>query len=109
MTVLLYAILIILTTSSAQILLKKSALNRCNRKKSLQLLCFGYCIFFLTVLVSYALMKQIEMKYFTVIMSLNYIAVMLGARMFLGEALNRKKMIGTLLIACGIIIFTIRP
>jgi len=102
---LLIAFFIVFLTTLGQILLKKAALTHENRKKSLLFLVLGYSIFVITIGLSYLLMKMIPMKYFTVIMSLNYITVMLGAKLFLNERLNRQKIIGTSLVAIGILIF----
>jgi len=105
---LLFAFFIVFLTTAGQILLKKGAIYRTDRKKSLLFIGFGYLLFVMTILFSYMLMKIIEMKYFTVIMSLNYITVMFGASIFLNEKLGRKKVIGTILISIGILIFMIK-
>lgn len=99
------AFFIVFLTTAGQVFLKKAALSHKNRKKSLLFLALGYSIFVVTIGLSYLLMKMIPMKYFTVIMSLNYITVMLGAKLFLNEKLNRQKIIGTSLVAVGILIF----
>ena len=102
---LVIAFFIVFLTTLGQVLLKKAALAHEDRKKSLLFLSLGYSIFIVTIGLSYLLMKMIPMKYFTVIMSLNYITVMLGAKLFLNERLNRQKIIGTSLVAIGILIF----
>lgn len=101
--------LIVVLTTAGQILLKKGALYHNERRKSLQFIGLGYLLFVMTIGFSYLLMKLILMKYFTIIMSLNYIAVMFGAKIFLNEKLERKKIIGTLLVAIGIFIFMLEP
>lgn len=101
----LFAAMIILLTTIGQILLKKAALYNQQKAKSLQLIGLGYFLFIITVIFSYLLMKLIEMKYFTVIMSINYIAVMFAASIFLNEKLQQEKVIGTMLVALGIFIF----
>lgn len=101
----IFAFFIVLFTTAGQILLKKGAIYSHERRKSLQFIGLGYLLFVMTIGFSYLLMKLIAMKYFTVIMSLNYIAVMFGARMYLNEKLERKKIIGTTLVAIGILIF----
>ncbi len=98
------ALLIILSTTIGQILLKKGALAMV-RPIVLRYILFGYLFFILAVFFSYFLLKSIPMKYYTVVMSINYIAVLFGAYLFLGEKLNKKKIIGTCLVAVGIIVF----
>ncbi len=105
----IFIILIVLLTTTGQILLKKGANHHNDRTKSLQFIGLGYVLFVITIGFSYLLMKQIPMKYFTIIMSLNYITVMFGAKMFLNEKLERKKIIGTVLVAIGILIFMLEP
>lgn len=109
MNEILIAILIVLSTSIGQILLKKGSIYRNDRNKSLLFIVFGYFIFILTIGLSYLLMQLIPMKYFTIIMSLNYITVMFGTKIFLNEKLERKKIIGTILVAIGIFIFMLEP
>ncbi len=100
----LYAFFIILFTTIGQILLKKGAL--CLRKNKMYLYIFiGYFFFVLAVLLSYELLKLIPLKYYTVVMSLNYITVLFGAYIFLNEKINKIKIKGTFMIAVGIFIF----
>jgi uncharacterized membrane protein len=49
------------------------------------------------------------MNHFVVIMSANYIAVMIASKVFLDEKINRDRMIGTALIAAGMFIFLYNP
>lgn len=106
---LIFAVFIVLLTTAGQILLKKGAIHHDDRAKRLKLITIGYLLFVMTIGFSYLLMSLIPLKYFTIIMSLNYIAVMFGASMFLNEKLERKKIIGTVLVAIGISIFMLEP
>ena len=102
------AICIVILTTFGQLLLKQSArlsLIPGNRLKSLSLMLIGYCFFLITIFFSYQLMKLVPMKYFTVVMSVNYIAVLFAARFFIKEPLELKKVIGTILVAIGIFVF----
>lgn len=101
----LFTFLIILLTTIGQILLKKGAMCSHQRIKSLQFIGLGYFLFVLTIVFSYLLMKLVPMKYFTVVMSLNYITVMFAASIFLNEKMGREKIIGTILVTVGIFIF----
>ena len=100
-----FSVCIVLLTTAGQIFLKKGAIYRSNRKKSLTFIAIGYLLFVITIGFSYMLMKLVPMKYFTVVMSLNYIAVMFGAKIFLDETFEKKKVIGTMLVTLGIMVF----
>lgn len=102
---LFFAFFIVFLTTAGQIFLKKGAIYRENPKKSLMFIGFGYFLFLMTIVFSYMLMKLIDMKYFTIIMSLNYVTVMFGASIFLNEPLERRKMIGTMIVTLGIMVF----
>lgn len=100
----LLAFLIVGFTTAGQILLKKGATINSNTMFNIYIV-VGYVLFLITIIVSYYLMKQIPMKYFTVIMSMNYLSVMFAAHFFLKEQLDRYKLFGTLFVAIGIVIF----
>jgi len=92
-------------TASGQTFLKLGANKSIESRFFNKYVFIGYLLFFLTIIVSYYLMKLIPMKNFTVIMSLNYIAVMIFSRMFLGEVIKKNRLIGTALVAFGIFVF----
>lgn len=100
MTVVLIIINILFTTVG-QLLLKYAAI-----KNSKLFLATGYFLFVLVVVASYFLMKLIELKYFTVIMSLNYLTVFFLSAYVFKEEINKTKLIGVFLIIFGIIIFS---
>lgn len=102
---LIFSIFIIVLTASGQILLKKAVEYQEDRARNLKYICLGYLLFIITIILSYILMKLIELKYFTVIMSLNYIAVMFGANLFLNEKLNKREITGTIIVTVGVMIF----
>ena len=81
--VIFISLMLIVLTANGQIFLKLGA-NK-NRVASFinGYIIFGYILFFLTIILSYYLMKIVPLKYFTVIMSLNYIAVMVLENCFL--------------------------
>jgi len=102
---LLFTFFVILLTTSGQIFLKKGAIYQQDHRKSLIFTGLGYLLFVITIVFSYMLMQIVEMKYFTVIMSLSYITVMFGANIFLNEPLGRKKVLGTIIVTLGIMVF----
>jgi drug/metabolite transporter (DMT)-like permease len=50
-------------------------------------------------------MRVIDLKYFAALMSANYIAVALASRLVLKEKIGRRRAIGTLITAAGVLIF----
>ena len=102
------SILIILLTTAGQVFLKLGADKAEDARLINSFVLFGYILFLITVLLSYFLMKIIAMKYFTVIMSLNYITVVIAAKIFLGEKINKDRLIGTILIASGVFVFLLK-
>ncbi len=105
---LILIIIIVILTSLGQVLLKKGA-NSKNHYIKIKYIILGYTVFIIIIWLSYLLMQVIPLKYFIVIMSLNYIAIMLSSKIFLNESISKRKIIGTLLIAIGIYIFMGKP
>ena len=101
----LISITIILLTAIGQILLKMGADRTDSDQFYNGFVVTGYIVFSITVLLSYHLMKVVPLKYFTVIMSTSYVAVMLAARIYLQEPIKRDRFIGTALIAIGVFVF----
>ena len=99
------SILIVLLTAGGQVLLKMGTYKSKGTGLINGYIISGYVSFLLTILLSYYLMKVIPLKYFTVIMSVNYVVVMVAAKLFLSETINRDKLVGTILIASGIFVF----
>ena len=100
----LFSFLVIIFTTAGQIFLKKATFFN-YKTKVFSLIFIGYFLFILAFVFSYVLMKLIPMKYYVVIMSINYITVLFGAKYFLNEKINKNKIIGTSLVTIGIIIF----
>jgi drug/metabolite transporter (DMT)-like permease len=98
------ALLIMLTTTGGQIFLKKAALSE-DKRSTVLLLSVGYGLFMFSVLFTYSFIKIVPLKYVTVVLSLNYLAVLFASKYFLDESLTKKKIIGTVLIAAGIAVF----
>lgn len=98
-------IFIVFLTTVGQILLKKAALGLTRHRKRHVYIVYGYFLFILAVICSYFLLKLIPMKFFTIIMSLNYLTVMFASVFFLQERVSVYKFIGTLFVVLGIIVF----
>lgn len=105
--IILFSIAVIALTTSAQLLLKVGA-RQAPRSSSLNsYVLIGYALFGFTVVISFFLMQQVEMKYFTALMSMNFIAVAVFSTLLLKEKMGRRRLIGTLLIASGVAIFVL--
>lgn len=97
-------VFIITLTTIGQVLLKLGADNK--RPVFINVYVISaYITFLITILFSFQLLKTMPMLSFTVIISLNYICVMLASTLFLKEEFTRNKFLGTLLVTLGIIIF----
>ena len=94
--------------SLSQILLKRSA-NReyVNRWKEYlnKYVITAYFIFFISTILTIIAYKGIELKYGAIIGSVGYIFILIMSKIFLGEKISRKKILGVLLIMFGIFIF----
>ena len=101
MKIILISIFLIIINTLGQISLKKATLV----KKKLLYLAFGYFLFMLAIMISFFLMKILDLKYFTVIMSGIYISVLISSSVIFKEPLDKNKIIGTILVISGIIIF----
>ena len=101
-------ILIILLTTVGQVFLKLGADKAGDARLINGHVLFAYILFLITVLLSYFLMKIIDMKYFTVIMSLNYVTVVVAAKMFLSEEIKKDRIVGTILITLGVVVFLLK-
>jgi len=102
--IILLVIMSIMLTAVGQLLLKQSVFVK-NYKWFF--LCSGYFSFFITVLMSYFLMKLIELKTFAVIMSINYVVVMILSALIFKEKMCKNKVIGTVFVLLGVIVFNV--
>lgn len=93
----------------AQLLLKRGANTNASAARSFvsPWTLGGYGLFgAVTVLAVYAF-QQIELKTVAAFTSLNYLAVVLLARLFLREPLTRGKLMGCALIMLGVAVFNL--
>lgn len=67
----------------------------------------GYGITFTCMILMVIAFKGMPLKYGAVIESLVYFYIMILSRFFFGERFTLKKVIGNLLIICGVIIFSL--
>ena len=101
-------LLSVFIASFSQILLKKSAnKNHANGWKEYlnKYVITAYFIFFISTILVIIAYKGIELKYGPIIESVGYIFILIMSKMFLGEKISRKKILGVLLIMFGILIF----
>jgi drug/metabolite transporter (DMT)-like permease len=97
---------IVVLTSLGQILLKLGAGSRSHLIFNRYVIA-GYALFVLVMFLSAVLMRHVDLKYFSVIIGLNYLSGAVAAMIFLRESVNAKKLLGCVLIALGAAIFSI--
>lgn len=94
----------------SQVLLKKSS-NAGHRTRLGEYLNFyvisGYALVFLCMVLMIYAYKGLPFKYGAVMESLVYLYVMILGRLFFKEKITRKKVLGNLLIVCGVIVFSL--
>lgn len=66
----------------------------------------GYAIMVVCMLLTVVAFRGIPFKYSGVLESLGYIYIMLLSRVFLHEKITKKKAAGNMIIAAGVIIFS---
>lgn len=97
-------------SSFSQILLKKSAQKEKDSviKEYLNpYVIGGYAITALCMVLTIIAFKGMPYKYGAVLESLTYLYIMVLSRIFIGEKLTKKKIIGNLIIVAGVIIFSL--
>lgn len=96
-------------SSLAQILLKKSAQEEKRSRLGEYLnwkVIAAYGITFTSMLLMIVVYKGIPYKFGPVLEALTYLYIMILGRWLLGEKVTKKKVIGNLIIAAGVVIFS---
>ncbi len=96
--------------AASQILLKQSADRTYDRPFGDYLnwrVITAYGIYFGILFLNTWCFAKIDMKYGSVVDSCAYVFVMLLSCLVLGEKITRRKIIGNLLIICGVLVYTI--
>lgn len=96
---------IVVLTAAGQILLKTGANSRSHLIFNRHVIA-GYALFVLVIFLSAVLMKHLDLKYFSVIIGLNYLVTTIAAMIILKESMTRRKILGCLLISAGAAIFS---
>ena len=95
-------------SSTSQILLKKGASKQYDsviREYLNPWVILGYGMMVLSTLCVIYAYRGVEYKNGSIIESLGFLAVMLLSRVFLGEKITAKKVIGNIIILTGILVF----
>lgn len=108
-----YALIALLSgiiSACSQMLLKKS--SQIERKCFIREYCnfyviCGYGLTFVCMILMVIAYRGLPLKYGAVLESLIYFYVMMLSRLFFGEQLTAKRIIGNLLIVAGVVIFSI--
>ena len=97
-------------SSLAQILLKKSSGEK---KKHLVFeylnlkVCIAYFMVFISMLLMIYAFTGMYYRYGAAVESLGYMLIMLFGRLFLGERITHRRLLGNCVIVLGVVIFTI--
>lgn len=92
----------------SQVLLKKSSgIQRDSKIKEYlnPYVISAYGITFICMVLMIIAYKGMPFKYGAVIESLGYLYIMILGRIFFGEKLTAKRVIGNLIIVCGVVVF----
>ncbi len=97
-------ILIFLFNTIANVMIKKGALQKkdiiINRYTSC-----GYILFLLVMLISLNLITMIELKYYSLVLSINYFMTYIAGIIVFKEKTNTWGITGIVIVCFGIIIF----
>lgn len=102
-------ILSIILTSVSQIILKMG--SETNKKWIYSLLSYkiflGYFLLFIVTILNVLVMQKIQLKTMTAWISLTYIIVNILSYFFFKENINKDKILGSVIIVSGIIIYSL--
>ncbi|WP_379970343.1 EamA family transporter [Ectobacillus sp. sgz5001026] len=101
----------VLLANYSQILLKKATLQKYDsklREYANRYVIIGYTLFVINACFNLIALKGISLAVASVLESCSYIIMLLFSRLFLGEPITPRKVIGNVIIICGIIIFFIK-
>lgn len=106
----LVLVLSVLVASFSQILLKRSAEKEheslIREYLNVEVIC-GYGLLVLSTLLTVFAFSGMEYKNGPIVESLGYIFIMILSRIFLGEKMTKKKILGNVCILAGVFIYYI--
>lgn len=106
----LLIVCLILINSSAQVLLKKGAIKTSGRTMvsfvNIETIA-GYSLFFLSTIMSVFLLNYISFKSLAMVIALNFVGTLILSVLILKESLTRQKIVSTMLIIVGVIVFNL--
>ncbi|MCR4899974.1 MAG: triose-phosphate transporter family protein [Treponema sp.] len=98
----------VLISSISQIILKKAANKEyksfIQNYLNIRVIC-AYCIVFTAVLIDLFAFKYVPVSFVPVIESSSYFFIIILSRIFLGEKLNLKQIIGISIIMLGVFLY----
>ena len=101
-----------LLTVAAQLLLKKSALNMEEKQSMVRSLLnplslLAYLIFVVVTLFTFYGLKKVELMFMILVEPIVMILVLISSSYFFNEKLNSNKILGSIIIIFGVILFNI--
>lgn len=106
----LLKIISVLIAVCSQILLKISANKEYDTKIQEYLNVFvivGYGMFFVSSIISVISLKGISISLSSIVESLSYILIPIASHFFLKEKINKKQLLGMIIIIVGVIVFNV--
>lgn len=94
----------------SQVLLKKSAASEHKSRKGEYFNIYvigGYAILFVCMIIMVFAFRGMPLKYGPIIESLAYLYSMVLGKIFFDERITRRRIVGNMIIVCGILIFSI--
>lgn len=67
----------------------------------------GYLLFFLVTVINVYVFSVLPLKMANILVAVAYVAVLVLSRVFLGELIDRKRLIGVLLIVVGVGLYVV--
>lgn len=107
---LIFLLMSVVISSFAQVLLKKGALVKHDSVIREYLNVFvigGYALMFIATAFTVIAYSGMEYKNAPIIESLGYVIIMILCRVFFGEPITKRKLIGNILVLVGIVVFYI--
>lgn len=99
-------IISIILNTVANVLIKKGALVEKNIFVN-KFTPFGYVLFVIVMMISLKLITVIELKYFSLVMAINYFMTYMAGIIIFKEKTNRWGIAGIVIVCLGIITFNL--
>ncbi|WP_416828554.1 EamA family transporter [Ectobacillus polymachus] len=100
----------VLIANYSQILLKKATLQKYDsklREYANRYVIAGYMLFTINAGINIIAMKGMSVALVSVLESCSYIIMLIFSRLFLGEPITKRKVLGNIIIVIGIMVYVL--